>query len=100
MSYEVSITPGAEESLEELLVWWGRNRTSANPLSNELANIELLLGENPGIGALYKQHGSFTARRIRLGVSPYYLYYSVEMENRKVLILAAWSAMQNEGPPN
>ena len=73
MSYEVSITPDAEASLEELAVCWDRNRTAANPLSNELAKIELLPGENPGIGAVYKQHWSFTARRIRLGVSPYYL---------------------------
>ena len=99
MSYGVSITPDAEGSLEELAVWCDRNRTSADPLSNELAKVELLLGENPGIGAVYKQQGSFTARRIRLGVSPYYLYYSVDMENQKVLILAAWSAMRGEGPP-
>ena len=98
MSYTLIITPDAEEQLAELDAWWDANRPAASTLTDELDRVSILLGENPRLLKVHRRRPNFEARRIRLGNSPYYLYYSINDEQREVRVLAFWSGMRAEGP--
>ncbi len=99
MTYSFRITPEAEEHLLELEEWWDQSRKAAAHLSVELGQVLLLLTESPRLGRLYKKRGVFEARRIRIGKTPYHLYYSIEDESKEILVLALWSGIRGKGPP-
>ena len=99
MTYAFRITPEAEEHLLGLEEWWGHHRKAAASLTDELGNVLGLLRESPRIGRLHKKRGAFEARRVRLGKTPYHLYYSIDDEVSEILVLAFWSGMRSEGPP-
>ena len=98
MSYELIITDVAEIHLAELEVWWDTNRRAAPRLTNELDKVAILLCDNPKLPPVHRRIRDLEVRRVRLGVSPYYVYYTVDEEEREVIVLAFWSAMRRRGP--
>lgn len=98
MTYSIVISPDAEDQLADLEAWWESNRPSAPKLSDELARVETILQENPRVAVVVSRRRGFDARRIRLGSSPYYLYFSIDEAKQEVLVLAVWSAMRRTGP--
>ncbi|MCP4448967.1 MAG: type II toxin-antitoxin system RelE/ParE family toxin [Myxococcales bacterium] len=98
MSYTLTITPDAEDQLTELAAWWEANRPAASKLTDELNKVGVLIGENPRLPPVHRRRRDFEARRVRLGASPYYLYYTIDEGEHEILVLAFWSAMRRVGP--
>jgi plasmid stabilization system protein ParE len=98
MSYKLVITAAAEGQLAELDVWWDENRRAAARLTDELDRVSTLVGDNPRLPPVCQRLRSIEVRRVRLGVSPYYLYYTVDDERSEIVVLAFWSAMRGHGP--
>ncbi len=89
----------AERHLEHLAQWWWDNRQdSRRQVLEEVERATSIVCEMPGVGNVYESKRGREVRRCRVGKTPYYLYYVVDMDAETVSVLAIWSAEVGQGP--
>ena len=99
MSYRVSVTSKARQLIEDLDAWWAQNRpASASKVNDEVGRALLRLGEMPATGGIYVRRDGDVIRRMRLGATPYFLYYLVDEAAGEVVVISAWSSERRSGP--
>ena len=93
-------TDRAELHLEELSGWWAVNRPDSRRQVIEIVEeVTLLLREVSGMGSFYARKRGREVRKLRVGKTPYYLYYSVDKKAEMVAVLAIWSRVRRASPP-
>ena len=99
MTCKVEVQPTARLQLLELDEWWSVNRpASATRVIDAFERAIALLAETPDIGSLYRVPDLSEIRRLRLGGTPYALYYQHDVARDVVSVLAVWSNMRGHGP--
>ncbi len=99
MSFEFKVAPRAARQIRVAAEWWRKNRTK-NPtgFAEELEAALLLIEELPNAGEAVAHRTVPNLRRLLLGLSQHYLYYSVHLEAPIIEVLALWHTSRGSGP--
>lgn len=93
------VSPRAGWQLRDAARWWSVNRTAAPTLfSDELEAAYTLIADMPYAGEGVPHPQIAGLRRILLGRTQYYLYYSPSEEERTIDILSLWHSSRGEPP--
>ena len=97
---EVIVVPDAELQVRTIDGWWRENRLAAPALfSEELAAAIELIGRAPRIGRRRRHRGVPGLRRVLLRATRYHLYYAPADDEKRLFVLAVWSALRGKAPP-
>jgi hypothetical protein len=97
VSARVLVTESAESQIREAL--GSQEHASAELLLDEIEKGMRLLGEAPGAGAPFARARQPGTRRLLLGRTWHWLYYTVDPKHDLVYLLALWSNRQGSDPP-
>ena len=93
------ISPRALSQLTELVTWWRANRTAAaGHLEDEFERVAHLVTEQPRLGRRYRQDLAVRVHPLRK--TPYSVFYEVHEVAQEVRVVAVWSTMRQEPPPD
>ncbi len=96
MTYQVRISPEAEEQARELHAWWSENRPDSRAnVKRELRRVAERLAQHPSRHARYEDRD---VRWCQLQGTPYYAFFRVDDDARQVDVVSVWSSMRGEGP--
>ena len=99
MSFEFKVAPQAVQQIRSVAEWWRKNRDK-NPsgFADELEAACLLIQELPNAGERVPHRTIPNLRRVLLGLSDHYLYYSFAAHEDVVEVLALWHTSRGSGP--
>jgi plasmid stabilization system protein ParE len=88
--YSVSWDPRAARELTDARAWLGSGR--AVELNDELRHVRERLGAFPEMAPPVRLRGTWstTVRRLVLIRNPYHLYYRVNHEAERIVVLSLW----------
>lgn len=97
MGLAVKISARAAAEIRRAAEWWLANRPAAQvAIGTDVAEAVALLAEQPGIGAKYVGARVPGVRRLFLSRVGYFIYYTADTEDLKVL--AFWHASREHQP--
>jgi plasmid stabilization system protein ParE len=95
----IRFTKRAELSIERIDDWWRSQRRAAPDLFwTELAETVELLQSSPEMGAVYKMRKGNQVRHVLLPKSDYHLYFEIDHDADRIMILVIWGARREHGP--
>jgi plasmid stabilization system protein ParE len=94
-SLTVVFTERAAQEAEAAEAWWRENRLAAPGLfSEELERRMALVAATPHLGVVVRNVRAHEVRRILLARVGYHVYYRVEIQLARVLVLSVWHAQR------
>ena len=97
MSLQVKISARAVAEIRRAADWWLANRPAApGAIATDFADAASLLAEQPGIGAKYEGARVPGVRRLFLSRVGYFIYYTADTQDLKVL--AFWHSSREQQP--
>jgi plasmid stabilization system protein ParE len=100
VAFRVNPTPLAARQIRNESHWWRRNRTKApNLFRDELRRAFDLIAEYPEAGAVAEDVELAGVRRVVLVDTQHYVYYRVDLTQRRIEVLAVWSTKFGAPPP-
>jgi len=97
VTLKVKISARAAAEIRRAAAWWLANRTAApDAVGTDLADAIAVLAEQPGIGAQYEGSRVPGVRRLFLSRLGYFIYYTADHEDLKVL--AFWHSSREHQP--
>lgn len=92
-------TPEAERQVSEMDTWWREHRPKASNLfARELAEIGELLSSTPTMGSKYVTRSGKQVRRVLMPKTRKHLYFEIDEDQRRIVVLAVWGAPRGSGP--
>lgn len=99
MSFRVTPTPLAADQIRRESRWWRRNRTKAPRLfRDELRRAFALIAEYPDAGPIAEDVSLEGVRRVVMSGTQNYVYYRPNLAEKRIEVLAVWSARRGEAP--
>jgi hypothetical protein len=78
---------------------WREHRPATRDLfARELASIKALLQHVPHTGSMYTVLDALPVRRLLLPKTRTHVYYSIDVDQDLVTVLAVWGAPKGRGP--
>ncbi len=97
MTRAVLVAPEAERQIRTIDAWWRTHRQAAADLFEQELRAGLdTLASHPRIGRRVPHPEAKGLRRLLLRHTRYHVYYVPT--DRRVLVLAVWSAVRGAGP--
>lgn len=97
MTHVVLVAPEAEQQIRAIDAWWRANRpVSPDLFGGELREGFATLRTHPGTAPRAPHPTVKGLRRLLLPRTKYHIYYVPT--DRRVLVLAVWSAVRGSGP--
>jgi plasmid stabilization system protein ParE len=99
LKFQFKVAPRAGQQIRAAAGWWLKNRTK-NPTAfiEELESAFLFIQELPYAGEIVRHRTIPNLRRVLLGLSQHYLYYSANAEEETVEVLALWHTSRGSAP--
>jgi hypothetical protein len=92
-------TPEAERQAGEMDTWWREHRLGAPDLfARELAQVGDLIAVSPNVGVTYTTSSGRTAKRVLMPKTRNHVYFEVDEDQDRVVVLAVWGAPRGRGP--
>jgi plasmid stabilization system protein ParE len=87
----------AARELEEIVVWWRKNRPSSPDLFvAELEGMLAVVALMPSLGVPARSERARDVRRVLLNKTKYHVYYRVRLGT--LAVLSVWHAARGQGP--
>ncbi len=92
-------TPEADRQVSDMDAWWREHRSGAPDLfARELAQVGDLIAVNPNVGVTYTTSSGRTAKRVLMPKMRNHVYFEVDEDQSRVVVLAVWGAPRGRGP--